>query len=176
VPTWIADSVEVPVITLFAIKVIEHLVVRRWNPRCGDYLKSDPRGRLHHDMVVGDGGVLQRVPRRAADQQIDPQSPAGGGNGDRVAHNQDMVPGVPRHLGGYLRCGTGFAKSWIHRDTLILDTRHHQVADGDIGERLPGGRGELEFRRGTLDPDIGSVLEREAIDGIASGNDTKPCW
>ena len=53
---------------------VEHLVVRRSNPSSADDLNPTPSRRLHHNMIVSDGGVLQRVTHRAADQQIDPQS------------------------------------------------------------------------------------------------------
>src|SRR5208337_853991 len=104
----------------------------------------------------GNDDVLQRVADRVSEVKIYPHlragDAAGGGiTGDGVAGDLNMVPGVPRDQGGVGSHGAAFELDRIQHNPRILDARHHQVADGDIGERLPGGRGELEFRRWALD-------------------------
>src|SRR5947209_15345460 len=82
-----------------------------------------------------------------------------------------MVPGVVGGPWGRR------AAVWTDKDcrALLRDVRHHQIADGGVGEGLPGYRRSLPEQSGGRTPQkdaaVQTVLERQPIQGVAPGYD-----
>src|SRR5271169_5703560 len=89
---------------------IERLIVPRPNPASCAHPNASRAWHRNHDIVVGDGGVLQGVTDRP-ELQSDGIYGAGDTAGDGVAGDQQMVPGVPH--GGR----AGWAAGWTEEDS-----------------------------------------------------------